>query len=158
MADGGEGKEAREAAWWAAWRKQDFSWPGLAAKELQGWSVRGGFLVETESGLGYGPAAPASSPLEGEQATLQDYWRADPATGRLRSDRELIAAGELLLRPASGLLPPPAGGGQGGVKSLEIREAGTPPTPAPPPQAGEGGACGSAPRRGGGRAERGRRG
>jgi hypothetical protein len=37
------------------------------------------------------------------EATLQGYWRADPQTGRLRSDTELIDAGELIVaegRPA----------------------------------------------------------
>jgi hypothetical protein len=45
--------------------------------------------------------SPAASPrMTGRPATLQDYWRADPGTGRLRSEDELIAAGELIRRPA----------------------------------------------------------
>src|SRR5262245_47687828 len=58
-------KEELERAWWAAWRKEDFSWDGLAKKEWEGWSVApDGALVETEG-------APEGS----RDATLQDYWR-----------------------------------------------------------------------------------
>jgi hypothetical protein len=147
MADGAESKAAQDAAWWAEWRQWDFTWPGLAREEFAGWSVRDGLLVETESGRVYG--APEAAAREGEAdpagesrpATLQDYWRADPATGRLRGDAELIAAGELLFRP-SPLVGEggPQGRMRGAGEALEAgantphpaRTASSPPSPTRP--------------------------
>jgi hypothetical protein len=116
----GQSKEAALTEWWAKWRNEDFSWTGLSDKPLQGWSVitradGGEWLVETESGALYGGGvpvapndAPAEAPSHGRYATLQDYWRADPNTGRLRTEDELIDAGELILDPK--LFPPPHAG------------------------------------------------
>jgi uncharacterized protein YjbI with pentapeptide repeats len=60
----------REAQWWAEWFEVDYSWEGLTAHVIQGGGLHG-------------------------EATLQDYWRRDPATGRRRTDAALRAAGEL---------------------------------------------------------------
>lgn len=53
--------------WWAKWRREDYSWDGLAKKSWQGWSVVKDTeeIVETDS-LGR---------REARDATLQDYWR-----------------------------------------------------------------------------------
>ncbi len=85
-------KEQREAAWWDAWWKWDYSWEGLAKKPLQGWVVAEGYLREAATGRVYGqPSLEAMAAMSGAPATLRDYWRADPATGRLRSDEEMEA-------------------------------------------------------------------
>jgi hypothetical protein len=92
-------KEELLAEWWAGWWKLDFSWAGLAKKDWQGWSVitapdGAHYAVETDTGLLFGaeegaePLATAPDP-EKRQASLQDYWRADPATGRMRTDAEM---------------------------------------------------------------------
>ncbi len=83
-------REQLEAEWWAWWWDADFTWDGLAKRNLKGWVVADGSLREADSGRIYGQPAPdAPAPVEGNQATLQDYWRADPATGRLRADSEM---------------------------------------------------------------------
>lgn len=86
MAQEAQSKEERERAWWDAWRAADYSWDGLAQKEWAGWSV----IVAT------GEVVESSSPREGDvrPATLQDYWRLDLASGRLRDDAAM--AGELI--------------------------------------------------------------
>lgn len=57
-------RDDAEREWWAAWRKEDYSWDGLQRKPLHGWRVADGVLVEAH-------AAPAGA----TRATLQDYWR-----------------------------------------------------------------------------------
>lgn len=80
----------RRRDWWAKWWKADFTWDGLAKKPLQGWVVTQGILREEYSGCVYGnPASDSSGPVKGQKATLQDYWRADPVTGKLRTDAEM---------------------------------------------------------------------
>ncbi|OLF77804.1 hypothetical protein AWH62_03790 [Maricaulis sp. W15] len=80
-------KAAREAAWWAHWREQDFSWDGLAALRpggepkhpWLGWSASpDGRCIET-----------VKAPKGSRPATQQDYLRWDSATGRLRTDEDL---------------------------------------------------------------------
>ncbi|RKQ95308.1 pentapeptide repeat-containing protein [Maricaulis maris] len=87
-------KAAREAAWWEHWREQDFSWAGLAALDAYGrpkhrwigWSVSPDKrCVET-----------AKAPEGSRPATLQDYFRQDPDTGRMRSDQALRDASLLI--------------------------------------------------------------
>ena len=69
---------------WARWREADFTWDGLARKPWDGWVVNGsGYLVEADTGRRYG--ADDDDPIlttQGQAATLQDYWRADPTTDR----------------------------------------------------------------------------
>lgn len=85
-----ETRAQRDAAWWVEWFERDFTWEGLAKKPLTGWVVFNGFLKEADSGRIYGQSETATGhTTEGDDATLQDYWRADPATGRLRSDPEM---------------------------------------------------------------------
>ncbi|KAF0177360.1 MAG: hypothetical protein FD124_426 [Alphaproteobacteria bacterium] len=91
-------REERDAEWWAAWRKEDFSWDGLADKPWEGWTVTAdGFAVQTDTGRRYGAPKQHGGAVkaEGRATTLQDYWRVVPATGRLRSDAEM---GEELVR------------------------------------------------------------
>lgn len=64
--------------WWAG--RPDFSWKRLSRRFVGG---RGGNL--------YG------------DRTLQDYWRRDPETQKVRTDEELIAAGELVEAPGGEL-------------------------------------------------------
>lgn len=77
--------------WHAKWQHEDFTWRGLAYnKRLFGWVVVDELLREAESGRIYGQPLPeVAMPVSGREASLQDYWRADPATGRLRSDAEM---------------------------------------------------------------------
>jgi len=65
--------------WWHHRRLADYSWHALAKFPLAG---TGG--------------------VHGER-TLQDYWRRDPTTGKLRCDTELRAAGELETAPDGSL-------------------------------------------------------
>jgi uncharacterized protein YjbI with pentapeptide repeats len=94
----GKTKEQLIAESWARWLEADFTWAGLAEKEWQGWVVcADGLVREADSGAVYGQPIPeAPAPATGSKATLQDYWRADPATGRWRDDpamgEELITA------------------------------------------------------------------
>lgn len=87
--------ECLDAAW-KRWREADFGWTGLARSEWKGWVVcDDGFVREGKSGKTYGAVSlGASAPALGRTATLQDYWRADPATGRWRGDEEM--GGELV--------------------------------------------------------------
>lgn len=83
-------KEQLEAEWWERWHAEDFTWEGLAKKSLDGWFIEGGTLRRKPTGQIYGQAK-KSLPMLGprQEATLQDYWRADPDTGRLRTDQEM---------------------------------------------------------------------
>jgi uncharacterized protein YjbI with pentapeptide repeats len=81
-------KEQREAEWWSAWRREDFSWHGLASK-LIGQTVDMMMQRHSEDG----PVG-----LHGEKS-LQDYWRHDPESGNIRDDQALFAAGELIKAP-----------------------------------------------------------
>lgn len=65
------------AEWWAA----DYSWVGLLDPEKN---------IAGDGGL------------HGE-ISLQDYWRIDPATGNLRGDADMRAAGELETDPDGSL-------------------------------------------------------
>ncbi len=73
MADA-KSREQQQQEWWDRWWGEDFSWAGLAAKSV-GRSIIG-------------------SGLNGKR-TLQDYWRCDPASGVVRDDAAMLAAGEL---------------------------------------------------------------
>lgn len=85
--------ESAEHDWWSKWRDQDYTWEGLAKKGWSGWLVNSdGIVVDPLTGKRYGqPAADLSiaTVSNGVEATLQDYWRADPSTGRLRTDEEM---------------------------------------------------------------------
>jgi uncharacterized protein YjbI with pentapeptide repeats len=88
-------REQLEKEWWDGWYAEDYSWDGLARKLWTGWVVDGDVVYEADTGSRYGaalsPRDSPPSPLNGKtrKANLQDYWRADPATGKLRSDREM---------------------------------------------------------------------
>lgn len=71
MAEATETKAEREARWWADWFKADYSWEGLATKEITGGGIYG-------------------------EKTLQDYWRRDPEKADIRSDETLKTLGELV--------------------------------------------------------------
>jgi len=81
VVDQNEGKDVRGVYRWSRipqdplerWTSSDYSWNGLALKPWVG-----------PTGL----------------TTLQDYWRAHPTTGRLRTDTELRRAGELVATPS----------------------------------------------------------
>ena len=60
----------RDPEWWAGWFKQDFSWEGLKKRPWQGWVV-----VDEARCM---PAEDAPEGATVRDATLQDYWRADP--------------------------------------------------------------------------------
>lgn len=83
-------KEQREAQWWADWWAEDYTWEGLTRKPLQGWVVADGHLREKDTGRLYGQS-PLEFPaaVDGRLANLQHYWRADAASGRLRTDAEM---------------------------------------------------------------------
>lgn len=61
----------RERRWWDNWYTSDYSWEGLAEKNIRG----GGCFGEKN---------------------LQDYWRRDPSTGEIRTDEQLKSCGELV--------------------------------------------------------------
>lgn len=63
-------KDERVLAFRAAWWDADYSWAGLAGKQISGKGLHG-------------------------EKTLQDYWRRDPQTGAVRDDAAMQAAGEL---------------------------------------------------------------
>jgi len=95
-------KAAREAAWWKRWWAMDYSWEGLGKRHMSGtphkrwlgWSVApGGQCMET-----------LSAPTGSELATLQDYFRWNPETEQLLTDRELERAG-LLIRDGTARQP-----------------------------------------------------
>ncbi|NKC30611.1 pentapeptide repeat-containing protein [Falsiroseomonas selenitidurans] len=69
-----------QAEWWARWWAADFCWAGLMKHPVgkNGGVVHGG--------------------LHGEM-DLQAYWRRDPATGAVRDDAAMRAAGELVAGP-----------------------------------------------------------
>ncbi|KCZ85759.1 hypothetical protein HAD_08740 [Hyphomonas adhaerens MHS-3] len=50
--------------WWDRWWDEDYSWDGLAKKDWDGWVV-------PEDGV----PVPGKVGVDGDQATLQDYWR-----------------------------------------------------------------------------------
>lgn len=72
------------AAWWSVWWHADYSWDGLARKPIG--------AVDSDASRG----------SRDEMLSLQDYWRRDPGSGAIRSDAELIAAGELVQDPVVG--------------------------------------------------------
>ena len=90
MAQAKTKEELLEAAW-KRWRDENFTWAGLVKRKWQGWVVcDDGFVREAIGGAIYGkikPDTPTST--IGRDATLQDYWRADPASGRWRTDQEM---------------------------------------------------------------------
>lgn len=79
-----------EAHWWKTWWSNDFSWDGLAQKQIGAistydssgdnvsWEIKGGSFGDLN---------------------LQDYWRRDPSTNEIRSDDQLKALGELIPDP-----------------------------------------------------------
>lgn len=95
----------RDPAWWKAWFEADYSWDGLAKKDWQGWVVVAGRCV---------PEDQAPEGQDWPQASLQDYWRADPDNdwilrdmpppGEALSDAELIELGGTIWHRAH--LPP----------------------------------------------------
>lgn len=86
----GDTREEALEKWWAKWRAEDFTWEGLAKKPLQGWVVAEGFLREAKTGRVYGNAQDnLVMPVNERDATLQDYWRADPTGWQLRADDEM---------------------------------------------------------------------
>ncbi|MFN4183868.1 MAG: pentapeptide repeat-containing protein [Hyphomonas sp.] len=93
-------KEQLEAEWWKRWRAEDFTWEGLAGKPLEGWLVYNEVLRQATSGQIYGKNE-IQLPMitKGRDASLQDYWRADPRTGRLRTEAELELEQELVRSP-----------------------------------------------------------
>lgn len=99
----GETKEEALEKWWERWREEDFTWEGLTRKRLKGWVVSDGVLREKASGRAYGLSRDVELPRQNSQparrATLQDYWRAEVETGRLRSDVEM---GDELIAGLSG--------------------------------------------------------
>ncbi|MFN4024579.1 MAG: pentapeptide repeat-containing protein [Hyphomonas sp.] len=91
-------KNQLNAIWLKTWWDNDFTWEGLKTKPLQGWVVANGYLCEAATGRIYGETTPSrSQPITGMDANLQDYWRADPVNGKLRSDEQL--ASELVSVP-----------------------------------------------------------
>lgn len=90
--------EALSAAW-QNWRDEDFTWEGLKKKTWLGWVVCGDGLVrEKTSGAIYGQSLPtAAAPEQGRKANLQDFWRADPATGCWRDDAAMLSSDELII-------------------------------------------------------------
>ncbi len=70
-------REELEAKWWEGWWLNDYSWNGLKRRGI------GGDYGSFES---KGPH---------EEVTLQDYWRRDPKTGAIRTDKEMLEVGEL---------------------------------------------------------------
>ncbi|WP_417497045.1 pentapeptide repeat-containing protein [Maricaulis sp.] len=74
--------KAADEQWWKGWWAADFSWEGLAKHDWQGWSVTPEKkLVET-----------VDAPDGSRQASLQDYYRWDWTTKRLRGDKAMATA------------------------------------------------------------------
>ena len=74
-------RETLEAEWWDKWWKTGYSWAALANHSL------GHKLLEGKKKGLFG------------EASLQEYWRRDPETGKLRTDEEMWQAGELVQTP-----------------------------------------------------------
>tara|TARA_R110000868_G_scaffold5138_2_gene31748 strand:+ start:1259 stop:3403 length:2145 start_codon:yes stop_codon:yes gene_type:complete len=92
-----ESKAAREAEWWAQWWKADYSWDGLATPSA---TYQPGKLWAGKSVTLEGELVDSTRSSSGSRAaTLQDYFRWDPCTRVLRSDRALFAAGLLVQKP-----------------------------------------------------------
>jgi hypothetical protein len=81
--------------WWAAWFDADYSWDGLVHKPWRGWVV----VDETYCA----PESEAAETAHVRDASLQDYWRADPDDDWRLRDVEALKA------PAPGI----------GVRELE---------------------------------------
>ena len=60
----------RDPEWWANWFEQDFSWEGLKKRPWRGWVVVDDARCMPEGDVPEGATI--------REATLQDYWRADP--------------------------------------------------------------------------------
>ncbi|MEO8037778.1 MAG: pentapeptide repeat-containing protein [Betaproteobacteria bacterium] len=71
--------EERSRRWWARWRAADFSWASIAGER---------FAIAGD---------------DGDPATLQAQWRADPVSGAPRGDAALLQAGELERDPGGRL-------------------------------------------------------
>ncbi len=71
--------EEQSRRWWKAWRAVDFSWASIGGKQVS-----------------------TATEFEGE-TTLQAYWRADPASGDVRTDSALLQSGELEKDPHGNL-------------------------------------------------------
>jgi hypothetical protein len=81
--------------WWADWWVRDYSWAGLADRPWYRWQVGADGLCSPVH---------AGTPIK--QATLQDYWRRGPGSGRehdTRTDeeieREMLVSNELVTGP-----------------------------------------------------------
>jgi hypothetical protein len=77
-------RDVLEREWWDRWWEADYSWDGLAKRRLVGDRI----TLDTSINRGL---------LGGE--TLQDYWRREPGTGRIRNDHEMESVGELVRAP-----------------------------------------------------------
>lgn len=87
-----------DAEWWRNWRDADFSWSALATQAWLGWIVDDqDCVVRADTHQIYGGTG-LSQRAAVREASLQDYWRADPATGRLRDPTELLSRGEIVAR------------------------------------------------------------
>lgn len=77
--------------WWSKWRQADYSWEGLLKHQWQGWVIQAnGVVAESKTGRVYGQALLKEvNPATGRDANLQDYWRANPNTGKLRNDLQM---------------------------------------------------------------------
>ncbi|MFN7882839.1 MAG: pentapeptide repeat-containing protein, partial [bacterium] len=74
-------RETLEAEWWERWWKTGYSWAAL-----------------TNHSLGHELFEGRKKGLSGE-ASLQEYWRRDPETGKRRTDEEMWQAAELIKTP-----------------------------------------------------------
>lgn len=74
-----ENAKGIEKAWWDDWWAADWSWAGLATKQIGA------------SGVAYGG--------QYGDRNLRDYWSRDPQTRKLRSDAVLLEIGELARAP-----------------------------------------------------------
>lgn len=91
-----DSESSLETLWHKRWTRADFSWRGLASRQLSGWEVvNDSILAQEVTSERYGQPNTAVPVSARRPATLQDYWRADPVDGRLRTDDELETLGEL---------------------------------------------------------------
>lgn len=82
-------EQQSDTAWQTRWWAEDFTWDGLAGKSWLGWSVTpDARITETDD-----------APADARPATLQDYFRRDPASRALRDDAALLASGLLVETP-----------------------------------------------------------